>query len=124
MLLFVKEVAYCFATTCIFPSIYRSSVAFGSSAYIKRQTWYNGCPKRANYEDQFSDHEQRSESNSWFLYQVFPTQYLKTFTSIMFIVTKLDQVVVPSKLMIGIDSQVKDHGQLASLCTHPSLPIF
>lgn len=122
MLLFVKEVAYCFAT--IVPSIYRPSVAFGSSAYIKRQTWYNGCPKRANYEDQFSDHEQRSESNSWFLYQVFPTQYLKTFTSIMFIVTKLDQVVVPSKLMIGIDSQVKDHGQLASLCTHPSLPIF
>ena len=122
MLLFEKEVAYCFAT--IVPSIYRPSVAFGSSDYIKRQTWYNGCPKRANYEDQFSDHEQRSESNSWFLYQVFPTQYLKTFTSIMFIVTKLDQVVVPSKLMIGIDSQVKDHGQLASLCTHPSLPIF
>ena len=77
MLLFEKEVAYCFAT--IVPSIYRPTVAFGSSAYTNY-----GCPKRANYEDQFS----------------------------------------VSKLMIGIDSQVKDHGQLASLCTHPSLPIF
>ena len=75
--------------------------------------WYNGCPKRANDEDQFPEHDQRLEPNCWFLSQIFPTQYLRTFTSIM-LVTKLGEVVAPGKLMIGIDFQVKDHGQYAS----------
>ena len=40
------------------------------------------------------------------------------------LVTKLGEVVAPGKLMIGIDFQVKDHGQLASLSTHQFLPIL
>ena len=116
MLLFEKEVAYCFAT--IVPSIYRPSVAFAPLLISNVKLGTMAVPREQIMKINF-----QIMSNSWFLYQVFPTQYLKTFTSIM-LVTKLDQVVVPSKLMIGIDSQVKDHGQLASLCTHPSLPIF